>query len=154
MRIGDVRDRFDARHGAKSEFRDVLCRPPTCGVATTRRADDGATDRQNGVSLSSARCVGECRVREVVADHLLQPSLVHDDDVVHALTSDRPDNALDVSILPGRARRYWNLWMLTSAMGFLCLRKPYRDHAGDMALRAVGRRGEAAVPSGRLWDGR
>ena len=31
------------------------------GVATTRPADGGATDRENGVSFSSARCVRECK---------------------------------------------------------------------------------------------
>ena len=44
-------------------------------------------------------------VREVVSEHPLQPSLVRDDDVIQALTSDRPDDALDVGVLPGRARR-------------------------------------------------
>ena len=48
-------------------------------------------------------------VREVVAEHSLQPRRVGDDDVVEALTSDRPDHTLDVSILSGRPRRSSNL---------------------------------------------
>ena len=37
-------------------------------------------------------------VREVVAEHSLQPRRVGDYDVVEALTSDRPDHTLDISI--------------------------------------------------------
>ena len=55
-------------------------------------------------------------VGEVLAEHPLQPSLVHDDDVIQALPSDRPDDALDVGVLPRRARRSSNPWMFMPAM--------------------------------------
>ncbi len=47
-------------------------------------------------------------VRDVIFEHSLQPSLVRDDHVVQALTSDRTDDAFDVGVLPGRARRRSN----------------------------------------------
>jgi hypothetical protein len=37
------------------------CRPPTCGVATTSAADGGATEREIGGFLPSARSVRVCR---------------------------------------------------------------------------------------------
>jgi hypothetical protein len=43
-------------------------------------------------------------IRDVGAKHASEMSLLGDDDVVQTLAADRPDDAFDVRILPGRAR--------------------------------------------------
>ena len=48
---------------------------------------------------------GAHAVRDVPREHPPQPSLVRDDHVIQALASDRADDALDVGVLPRRARR-------------------------------------------------
>ena len=45
---------------------------------------------------------------QVVSEHPPQPSRLRHDNVIQALASDRPDDALDVGVLPGRARRGLN----------------------------------------------
>jgi len=87
-----------------------LCGDAVVAVVQTadlrRRDDASGRRRRNGPRERRVLVEREMRARvQVVREHPLQPSLVRDDHVIQALSSDRPDNALDVSILPGRARR-------------------------------------------------
>ena len=68
-----------------------------------RRRRNGPRDRRVLAQREMRACVQV--VGEVVPEHPPQPGLVRDDHVVQVLTSDRPDDALDASVLPGRARR-------------------------------------------------
>lgn len=43
-------------------------------------------------------------VRDVLREDAVPPRRVHDDDVIEALTSDGPDHALHVGVLPRRSR--------------------------------------------------
>ena len=66
-----------------------------------RPADGGMTGREIGASFVEREMRARLHVvRDVAGEHALQPRRVHDDDVIEALTSDRPDDALHVGVLP------------------------------------------------------
>ena len=70
-----------------------------------RPADGDWTGRGTGLSFASARCVWRAHVvRAAAREQPAQSGLVRDDHVIEALASDRPDHALDVGVLPRRAR--------------------------------------------------
>ena len=62
-----------------------------------RRRPDGARDRR--VLLECEMRSGPHAVRDVIGEHPLQPRRAHNDDMIEALTSDGPDDALDVGVL-------------------------------------------------------
>jgi len=91
-------------------------------------ADGDWTGRATGLSFPSARCVRERAhvVRDVGREHSAQSGLVRDDNVIQALAPDRADDALDVGVLPRRARRRAD-----------ALDVHARDGGGDRGERAI-----------------
>src|SRR5215207_1498294 len=74
------------------------------------RYDPSGADRIDGASIGRVLAEREVRsrvrvVRDVRSKHAAEMSLIDDDDVVQTLATDRPDDAFDVGILPGRAWR-------------------------------------------------
>ena len=80
----------------------------------SRRSHDCARDR---------RVLPECHmrsrlhvVRDVPNEHPLQSRRIHHNDVIEALTSERLDHALHVSVLPRRPWSCANVWMFMAAI--------------------------------------
>ena len=84
-------------------------------VAMMKPADFGPSHDPTGAGRFDSACLGRVLadrkvraraqvIREVGAKHASEMSFVEDDDVVQTLAADRPDDALDIGILPGRAR--------------------------------------------------
>src|SRR5262245_43361268 len=48
-------------------------------------------------------------VRAIVAQQFAQMALIDDDQMIQAILPDRPDQALNVSVLPRRTRRRWSI---------------------------------------------
>jgi hypothetical protein len=94
-----------------------LCRQAVVAVvesADVRSRDDaprrGRHDRTRDRRVLAERemCSRAHVVRDVVCEHSVQRHPVHDDEVIEALTSDRPDDSFDVGVLPRRSRRRAN----------------------------------------------
>jgi len=92
----------------------VLCGDAIVAVmeaADFRRRHDTAgrgrldNPRRRAVLRECEMCAGEHVVRDIAREHPAQAGLVHHDHVIEALASHGADDALNVGVLPRRARR-------------------------------------------------